>query len=125
MSLIQTNELKGIALDWAVAKAANIPLEIRGTSLYYSPEWEWQGKQALFCPTVSWEQAGPLIESIAGLEYKTWLESTPATKCEAHIHNQAGDWIMFGHTPLVALMRVYVASQLGLEVDIIPQLLED
>ena len=71
----------------------------------------------------SWSLTGPIIDRIDGFELKVWLESKPATKCEAHIHNYEGDWIEFGPTPLIAAMRCWVAKNLG-ETAEVPEELE-
>lgn len=76
-----------------------------------------------YSPSTSWPQGGPIIERIKGFEFKQWLESTPATCCQAEIHNYEGDWIQFGPTPLIAAMRCYVVSRLGDEVEVPEELL--
>jgi hypothetical protein len=60
---------------------------------------------------------------MCGFELKIWLESSKDTRCEAHLHNYLGDWVMFGHTPLVAAMRCYVASKLGDTVEVPEEIL--
>jgi hypothetical protein len=77
-----------------------------------------------WCPTIDWSQGGPIIERIKGFEFKQWLESKPATCCEAHIHNYEGDWVQFGPTPLIAAMRCFVVSRLGNEVEVPEELLK-
>jgi len=71
-----------------------------------------------WCPSTAWSQGGPIIERIDGFELKRWVYARDDLKCEAHIHNLDGDWIMFGPTPLIATMRCYVASKLGDEVEV-------
>ena len=111
---VKTTELIGPALDWAVAKAEGLnlpPFPGRGVKqclIDVSPA-SW----TVFGPSTDWSQGGPLIDKMGGFELKVWLESKPETKCEAHIHNYDGNWIVFGPTPLVAAMRCLVAAKLG------------
>jgi hypothetical protein len=114
---VKISELCGAQLDYAVAKceglsdSAYMPLHNEGFSIVLADG-------VIFTPSRDWHQGGPIIECIGGFELKIWLESTPETQCEAHIHNYDGDWIAFGPTPLIAAMRCYVASKMGDEVDI-------
>jgi len=116
MSLVEvkTSELIGPALDWAVAKAEGLnlpPYPGRGGKqclINVSPA-SW----TVFEPSTDWSQGGPLIERLAGFQLKIWLESSPETKCEAHIHSYEGDWIAFGPTPLIAAMRCLCVVKLG------------
>ena len=111
---VKTSDLTGAALDWAVAKCIGFEGWI--------PERDWK----LWRPekySTNWAQGGPIIERLDGFELKIWLEASARTKCEAHIHNYFGDWIMFGPTPLNAAMRCYVASKLGDEVEIPSELI--
>ena len=111
---VKTADLIGPALDWAVAKAEGLnlpPFPGRGARqcvIDVSP-----ARCTVFEPSTDWSQGGPLIDKMGGFELKVWLESKPETKCEAHIHNYDGDWIVFGPTPLIAAMRCLVASKLG------------
>ena len=92
---------------------------------YMSQEDAQQAAEAMlkgtiedYHPSTNWSQGGPIIEQEGGFELKVWLESSPDTKCEAHIHNYEGDWIAFGPTPLIAAMRCFCASRLGDEVEV-------
>jgi hypothetical protein len=114
---MKTSELTGAALDWAVAKAAAMTIEIRpagtcGRPLYVlaaeegRTPWTWE-------PSTSWHQGGPIIErEKIGVGYTTdggatWLAA------------RADDpFYISGPTPLIAAMRCYVASKLGDTVDI-------
>ena len=110
--IIKTNEIDGAALDWAVAKCEEYPMDI-----WYDedelpmvrddevPEWK---------PSTDWAQGGPIIErEIAKIERFSdalW-EATAFTK-------NAQDFVHSGPTPLIAAMRCYVASKLGDIVEI-------
>lgn len=115
---VKTSELKGPALDWVVdAIESGKPLEIRhhkngsGEWIFVADGVPYPSGPRKF--STDWSQGGPLIDKMGGFELKVWLESKPETKCEAHIHNYDGNWIVFGPTPLVAAMRCLVASKLG------------
>ena len=102
---IKTNELIGPALDWAVAKCeepvggykAWVQEDLDKGILHgcrYSTDWEW---------------GGPIIErERIELEWNgpDWLAQIEADN----------EW--YGPTPLIAVMRCYVACKLGDEVEI-------
>lgn len=119
---MKTSELRGAALDWAVAKCEKMDIEIRpagtcGRPLYvlaaekgYTP-WTWE-------PSTNWSYAGPIIE-------REWLDITPwpnesreDMRWHCQQHDSSGDCAQYGPTPLIAAMRCYVASKLGDEVEI-------
>ena len=124
---MKTSELIGPALDWMVAKGVGVVPEDQQLE-YITPNHARPGDvikidkitiaepgklEYQFSPSTDWSQGGPLIDKMGGFELKVWLESKPETKCEAHIHNYDGNWIVFGPTPLVAAMRCIVAAKLG------------
>ena len=114
--IIKTNNLTGVALDWAVAKcmghrvAENYGSYIR----IYLPDPKQAGYTLAFCPSTDWAQGGPIIErEIADIERFSdalW-EATAYTK-------NAQDIVQSGPTPLIAAMRCYVASKLGDEIEL-------
>ena len=102
----KTSELKGAALDWAVAKCEGY-FDIGMASVhdgvadvFYFDAWT---------PSTDWSQAGPIIEreriTAIAMPNGTWATSTP-------LHT------LHHPTPLIAAMRCYVASKLGDEVEI-------
>jgi hypothetical protein len=107
---MKTSELTGAALDWAVAKCElmagqNYTLSIDDDGILKRvnyggmyPEWSCE-----------WEEAGPIIERE---RIAIWGDGDLYWEAEWGWH-----WAK-GETPLVAAMRVYVASKLGDEVDI-------
>lgn len=107
---VKTTELIGPALDWAVAKVEGF-IDDPESWLYGAGLGRIMA--GTFRPSTNWSQGGPLIDKMGGFELKVWLESKPETKCEAHIHNYDGNWIVFGPTPLVAAMRCLVAAKMG------------
>ena len=110
---VKVSEATEVQLDWMVPKAEGHKVEpLPGLSVHSSASWSMY--------STDWSQGGPIIDSIKGAQFKSWLESgsRPESRCEFHIHNYEGNWIQFGPTPLIAAMRCYVASKLGDEVDV-------
>jgi hypothetical protein len=97
---LETTELQGAALDWAVAKCelGEAINEIDDPHFY----------------STDWAQGGPIIErDIAKIERFSdalW-EATAYTK-------DAQDIVQSGPTLLIAAMRCYVASKMGDEVEV-------
>lgn len=120
---MKTAELKGNALDWAVAKA-------KGITVYPSKQGKkWLSKRWMTAdygefnhrhgtpwwnPSTDWAQGGPIIEregiTVAPDDVEPW--------CAFIDRGTAEDVIYSGKTPLIAAMRCYVASKLGEEVEI-------
>ena len=112
---MKTSELKGAALDWAVAKceggynfdATGLPWDVDASN----PDDDENGAK-WFTPSTDWAQGGPIIE-------RERLEIHNAT-------DGSKDWVAhaefqvyaFGPTPLIAVMRCYITSKLGEEVDV-------
>ncbi len=116
---IQTKDLTGAALDWAVATAEGLTID----NLMGGAVWAWT-KDALtgedeyvsiFGPSTAWVQGGPIIER----------------EILALIRRPDGSWtadnfsvltrpqhLLIGPTPLIAAMRCFVASKLGEGVDV-------
>jgi hypothetical protein len=139
MTIIQTKDLTGAALDWAVAKAEDqtAPERIVCTACHGNgevtlfgygtiTEYAWcracngdgDGDGTVPMPdghkwwpaySTSWEHAGHIIER-EGIAMLKYQDG----RWEAR-HPQDHP-IMEGHTPLIAAMRAYVASKLGEEV---------
>lgn len=104
---IKTNELTGPALDWAVAKC-------HGNTGDFGIDG--------YRPSLDWSQGGPIIarEKIDLLTEKGSPESWLASVARYQNGMRLVGWRLhqYGHTPLVAAMRCYVASKLGDEVDV-------
>jgi hypothetical protein len=107
----KTEELTRAALDWAVAKCEDLNIDIHaGMSLTIRGDGDWWG------PSTDWEQGGEIIErerlqisqGYAHDEHK-WS----AVRYD-HMFDHDLDCFMGGETPLIAAMRCYVASKLGL-----------
>ena len=122
---MKTNELKGAALDWAVAKCEgrDKAMEKNRSGMLsfdaglhpYMADLDKPGRWQVYSPSTDWSQGGPIIErermhvqpAVGGI----WQASLVFGKQ------------LFGPTPLIAAMRCYVASKLGDEVEI-PEELE-
>ena len=128
---VQTSELTGPALNWAVAVVKGINPE----HIYIQGSGKWQriyrrliteegnltgryqtGPELQF--SEMWEAGGPIIE-----REKIGLVYYPDVNCVTH--EVMPKWIgsivihsVTGPTPLIAAMRCFVLSRLGDEVDI-------
>ncbi len=124
---MKTSELTRVALDWAVAKAGDMPIKINpghGFFVKHPDGWEY------FTPSADWGQGGSIIAkekiSIISQEppFELWRATNGTRVCEEaysfEINNEVTEE---GPTPLIAAMRCFVASKLGDEVDI-PQELQ-
>lgn len=104
---VNTDELIGPALDWAVA-------ECEGHGEGYMKWWRagCDKRFVWFHPSSYWSQAGLIIEREGISILDGWHAYIENMRCPAR-----------GETPLVAAMRCYVKSRLGDEVDV-PEELE-
>lgn len=110
--LIQTANLIGRPLDWAVAKCEKP---------------EWLGNQAEiyvrhcgYSPSTNWVQAGPIIDR-EDIGFKRHTSPAHGNHISAVKWNKRGDTgsaIAQGETNLVAAMRCYVLSRLGETVEV-------
>lgn len=113
---MKTSELKGVALDWAVAKCSS-------DSLAEMVREAWRWRPVTYSPSTDWREAGPIIEQ----EKIDILQSTGRI-CAAIWENLPEGGRLIAEaldcpTPLVAAMRCYVASKLGDEIEIPKELL--
>ena len=105
--LIKTNELTGAALDWAVAKCEGKNWNLVESFLDYYDEGEMHY-------STNWTQGGPIIER----EKISLFEGVNDWSAKTSIDHPLWDVRWEGPTPLTAVMRCYVASKLGDEVEI-------
>ena len=108
--IVETKQLTGAALDWAVAQC-------EGIELYGASDFKEQrtrvtdgGGNYLFRYSANWAQGGPIIER-ERIELIPKGPTWDAMREDQHIPNE-------GPTPLIAAMRCYVASKLGDDVEI-------
>lgn len=105
---VNTNELIGAALDWAVANCEGI------TS---GKDFAWfYDRRDSYKFSTDWAQGGPIIEreriDVYGFEGDSW-------GAEDNFRRR-----QYGPTPLIAAMRCYVGTKLGNEVEVPDELLE-
>lgn len=105
---MRTSELTGFALDWAVAQCEYV--DVRYGFDDNCPEY-----------SVDWVKSGPIIERECicvecSFAENAWSAWTPAPEREL------GEAYGNGLTPLIAAMRCYVASKLGDDVSLPPDM---
>ena len=107
----KTSELQGAALDWAVAKCEGAETWNDCCQILLV------GDDEPYHPSTNWEQGGPIIEregislEYACADYKwLWVAYKLGRPDEDNPQND--------NSPLIAVMRCYVASKLGDEVEI-------
>jgi hypothetical protein len=121
--LVKVSELSGVQLEWAVAKAEGVFVQISngGWWVFDSDAFSEfrndynDSKLQAFQPSTDWAQGGPIIQ-------RERIRLDPrGLWCAAH---DSCEWAYYdGPTPLIAAMRCYVASKLGEEVDVPDELL--
>jgi len=121
---MKTSELTGAALDWAVAKCEGY-FDIGMASVhdgvadvYYFDPWT---------PSADWSQGGAIIErehiAMTPTPDGLWAAYAPkGTRLVQHGGQavEVFNWTykQQGETPLIAAMRCYVASKLGVEIEL-------
>ena len=117
---MKTSELRGAALDWAVAKALGYTTS--DLDLLYDIK-----SYDKFHPSTDWSLMGPIIErERIKLIHEASEVYSHGAKWWATTDGDYEDpmWREFGSTPLIAAARCYVASKLGDEVPVPDELLE-
>lgn len=119
---VETSQMTGPALRWAVAKCEGVLLN--GEVLFL-----FDGTGGGYNYDTDWSQAGPIIERKKirvspnmGGSWSAQIRHTTSHPLVSH-PILAGWTNKAGPTPLVAAMRCYVASKLGDEVEIPDELL--
>lgn len=100
---IQVSNLSGSALDWAVAKC-------EGWTVSVAEFRKSQLSSSKFAYSTVWAKGGPIIER-EGIDLQ--CQNTGLWSADLGLESS-----VYGHTPLVAAMRCYVASKLGDMVDV-------
>lgn len=125
---INTSDLIGAALDWAVAYisgALSRPLDLPGSFLNGATP-HWSHVLPYYKPSTDWSLGGPIIER-AAIQLGTQRDEPgfrPDPKRLWHAQMDTRVYVGYGPTPLVAAMRCYVASKLGDTVDVPDELME-
>ncbi|MDN3661119.1 phage protein NinX family protein [Vibrio agarivorans] len=126
MLTVCTSSLQGIALDWAVAKALELPIVLDpmgfnkdAPDCAQSGFWVWEddyklGRRMLigidFSPSSHWYQGGEIFEQFQ-------IGVVPSQgEWSAHLNN--GECRQRGATVLIAAMRSFVMSSLGERLEI-------
>lgn len=108
---IETAKLEGAALDWVVAELEGEALSAV-TKGYVTGKGRPAGK---YSPSTDWAQGGPIIEREKICFSISTVEGWKAAKWNLDFGNES---IQYAPTPLIAAMRCYVASLLGIEVEV-------
>lgn len=110
---MNTEELTGAALDWAVAQCEGHQVRVSNRRVFFDK----RGGR-VFTPSTNWSQGGPILEreEITIHRWKCEEHRDPLIRWRAELP-YIGIYAK-GPTPLIAAMRCYVASKLGDEVDI-------
>ena len=104
---VETSELIGSALDWAVAKC-------EGWGVSVEEFLRSQMANSKFSYSTVWAKGGPIIER----EEIGFAKYGPNGTWKAVIGETPRGIPCYGPTPLIAAMRCYVASKLGDTVQI-------
>jgi hypothetical protein len=134
MPTAQTLNLRGPALDWAVATARRITPVIRrmqhGNQVDVHEIHDAElvemdvDRGSRFNPSTDWQQAGQIIESsmisLTPAQYEGWLAWPYDGFADAPNVREMGIW---GDTPQEAAMRCYVLRVHGFNVDIPEELI--
>ena len=113
-STVETSKLSGPALDWAAAKAVGLVAYTQPDGPVYLPI-----NGEAWSPSTDWSQGGPLIEKLEALtqyDDSSWY-AIPTS--------EYGVIELSGPTPLIAICRAIVAAELGDDVEVPVELLEE
>ena len=119
MTKVKTSELIATALDWAVAKCEGLkPYTMPGKPHAYLGDG---CHNQIPRYSTNWVQGGPIVER-GLIEVSLFKADGSAWFAQSDASIQCGAWIT-GPTILIAAMRCYVASKLGVEIEIPEELL--
>ena len=116
---VKVSGASGHVLDWMVAKAKDPDAVALDLSDPRDPWIERNGiaDQPLhsYTPSTDWAQGGPIIERegiTVGDAGGSWAAGKPLAD------DFFASFVTYGSTPLIAVMRCFVASKLGEEVEV-------
>lgn len=130
---VQVSEATPIQLNYLAAKCNGKTLHYFVDDWFKKDPWlavNGEADQPLhsYTPTTDWGQGGPIIEQDKiGVWWATHVVDDEGTEYGNHWYAEPGMTdenadksytCMTGPTPLIAAMRCYVASHLGVEVEI-------
>jgi hypothetical protein len=114
---LNTSELTGAALDWAVAKC-------EGKSVETNDDWVIDIaldtiliSDSRFQPSSDWAKAGPIIHREGILMGPSPFPGEPYAACVGSEWD-TGAFTQSGSTPLIAAMRCFVTSKLGPQIEV-------
>ena len=113
---MNTSELTGAALDWAVAVCEGIDHDTAVLNIKYGDDNGW-----FLAFSTDWAQAGPIIErERITLNYENLYGTglNQAYYLSTLFDDDIDGWQQNGPTALIAAMRCYVTRKLGEEVDV-------
>ena len=113
MVAIQTQDLIGAALDWAVAKCENADTSIEHFIAMHS---HYTYDHGTFDYSTNWSQGGPILQNHIGA-LEDFVDEGWTACCMGHSVD--------GNTPLEAVCRAYVTAKLGETVEIPDELIDD
>lgn len=122
MPVVNTEELAGSQLDWAVAMCEGFIME-EGEPAQYEQNGEYFFLYELGYST-DWALGGPIIERERICLYPDDPVMPKATLAPNPNENPHFFARQYGETVLVAAMRCFVAHRLGHEVDVPDELVE-
>lgn len=123
MKTVNVSELEGVALDYAVAVACGLHIEMFGRC--FEASWlhdHVDGSRSrimgTFRPSADWSHGGPLID-----RHVVSLTNESSHWSALSVAGGKGCASEFGPTPLIAACRAIVAAKMGDTVDVPEELL--
>lgn len=132
MPSVSVSDLHGAALDWAAAKARGLPIRHDPMGFGSGSEsgyWHWEeaghslkrygliGRE--YSPSTKWDQGGQILDGLRELSQHQFLVESDGES--THVLAWPSEHVCYsgyGTTVLVAVMRCFVASQLGDSVEV-------
>ena len=113
---MQTADLLGPALDWAVAQAEAVSVWVADGQVRHLNRLS--GSECLYDPSDNWNLAGPLAD-----KYDVKMEKIGISGCQVGIRLKTAGWhahydTVEGETLTIALCRAVVQNQLGYALQI-------
>ena len=122
--LINISETTIPQLNWLVATCQKKQISVWGENIEVRDTYSFEDPY-VYSPATDWRQGGPFID-----KYKIIVDmycnpdEWRAALADGDFYDEHGEWIegsnheQTGPTPLIAIMRCYVSSVLGNEVNI-------
>ena len=111
-------------LNWLVATCQKKQISVWGKNIEVRDNYSFEDPY-VYSPATDWGQGGPFIDEYKiNVDVYSNLEEWKASLSNRDSYNEHGEWIegsyheQTGPTPLIAIMRAYVSSVLGNDVNI-------